>query len=478
MSIENGPQFNPEELSEKDKKMMGQPEEKPALDEKWYPRLQEFGSFDSFIYYRGDETYRSQQKEKFLSGEIENPSFDYPLITDEELNKKEEGLLELKKDVLEQEKEEALKQTYRWKLNEKIAEIRMLRASKNNDMRKFQKYSEFIYGKPQPEIFAYTINNINKKIEKFLDSPDENIKKAALDLQALLPQNLGERKISSLPDQEIINKAQSATLKEAGALIGMKAPEEGDQIFLDLPFNNTEITNAFQNALNNLKADDWKIIQGEKSQSFSVNQEKKEVTVPKERQLLLSKLQALIVHEIGTHVARRLNGERSRIKILGLGLDRYDTGEEGAATTREQALEGKVEDFRGLDGHFAISLASGLDGKKRNFKQVYEILEKYYLFENLTSGKTYEDAVKSARNTAYDRSFRTFRGTDCKTPGACFTKDIVYREGNIGTWNAIKENEGVLIQLSIGKWDPANARHLWILEQLVISEKNLNELEK
>ncbi len=469
MSIENGPSFNPNELTDNKQEI---------FDEKWYPRLQEFGSFESFVYYRGDETYRAQQKQQFLSGEIENPSFDYPLIKEEDLNKKEGELTNLKKDVLQNEPNEVVKQTYRWKLNEKIAELRMLRATKNNDMRKFQKYSEYIYGKPQFEIFAYTINNINKEIEKSLNSTDENIKKTALELKSMLPQNLSVEKVSELPNQEIVNKVQEKTTQIAESLTGFSKPKEGDQIFLELPFTNEEISDAFQNALGTLKADDWKIIQGGESQSFSVNQEKKEVTVPKERQLSVDRLQALIVHEIGTHVARRLQGERSQLQILGLGLDRYDTGEEGAATVREQALEGKVNDFRGLDGHLAISLASGIDGKKRDFKQVYEILEKYYLLDELKSGKNLEKATTGAQNKAYDRCFRTFRGTDCKTPGACFTKDIVYREGNIGTWNAIKENEDILVKLSIGKWDPANKRHLWILEQLGISETDLEKLEK
>ena len=51
----------------------------------------------------------------------------------------------------------------------------------------------------------------------------------------------------------------------------------------------------------------------------------------------------LIVHEIGTHVVRRENGKRSKLRLLGIGLDNYERGEEGIATMREQVLNGNSE---------------------------------------------------------------------------------------------------------------------------------------
>ena len=161
-----------------------------------------------------------------------------------------------------------------------------------------------------------------------------------------------------------------------------------------------------------------------------------------------------------------------------MGLDRYEKGEEGVATMREQVLDEKIEDFAGLEGHLAIGLATGVDGKPRDFRAVYEIMEKYFYFKALSSGKEPEQALKSAQTIAWNRAVRTFRGTDCQTKGICFTKDIVYREGNIGVWEVVKENPKEMVRFSIGKYDPANERHIWILDQLGISEEDLKELGK
>ena len=186
------------------------------------------------------------------------------------------------------------------------------------------------------------------------------------------------------------------------------------------------------------------------------------------------RLKALIEHEIGTHVARREKGERTKLKLLGLGLDRYLKGEEGIATYQEQKIEG-ANDFSGFDGHFAISLASGIDGKKRNFREVFDILKNYYFIKS--KKQTTEGAWESAENSAWSRCIRTFRGTSCQTPGACFTRDIAYREGNIGVWNVIKNNPEEIKRFSVGKYDPGNPRHIWILEQLNITDEDLNKLE-
>lgn len=164
--------------------------------------------------------------------------------------------------------------------------------------------------------------------------------------------------------------------------------------------------------------------------------------------------------------------------LLGLGLDRYEVGEEGIATLREQAIAGKVDDFAGLEGHLAISLARGLDGQPRNFRQVFASLEKYFIFKFLLDGKTLPDAKAQAQNSAWNRCVRTFRGTDCATAGGCFTKDIIYRQGNIGVWEVIRQTPAEMARFNLGKYDPANPRHLWILDRLEITDEDLEQLSE
>jgi hypothetical protein len=443
--------------------------QKEAIDSRWYGRFKKIGSFQAYEYLDGDREYREAQRLGFLSGQIENPELDYPKINFTRITEIENALMDLKADIISQESDEFIKQVYRWKINEKIAEIRLLQAVKTGEARRFELYSQFIYGKPSPEIFNYTLYNLRLIVENGLKSDNPLISALASELvmQVSLPKNLESYQ---QPDEETIAAVRVETLRELGVLTeALEAPDN------DSKLNAAEIRLIFEQALDKLQADGWSIVIDQSSKTaISVDQENKSVKVPESRMLAFSKLRTLIAHEIGTHVARRVNGERSKLKLLGLGLDRYEKGEEGVATMREQVLDGDAENYSGFDGHFAIGLAVGLDGHPRNFREVYSILEKYYFMKSLLSGKDQEAAFKLAQKNAWNRTVRTFRGTDCKTRGICFTKDIIYREGNIGVWTVAKNNPEEIMRFSVGKYDPANPRHIYILNQLGISDSDLD----
>jgi hypothetical protein len=440
------------------------------LDKSWYPRFKEIGSFQAYEYFDGDKTLREEERKKFLNGDIENPTLDYPKIDPTRLEEDEATLLQLKEDILTAEPNETVKQVYRWRLNEKIAELRMLKATQAGDMRKFSKYSEFVYGKPSAEIFNYTIQSLRDFVAKQLSSIDPNIQKAAKELNKLLPTNVPRSEISELPKDKEVARVREQTLKESGGLLNIEAKTE--------QYTATEIRDIFQGALNTLQGEGWDVVIDTSSKSgISVDQEHKTINIPESRQLAFEKLRTLVAHEVGTHVARRLNGERSKLQLLGLGLDRYEKGEEGIATMREQSLKDeRIEDFAGSEGHLAISMAMGLDGTPRDFREVYEIMEKYFYLKALSVGGEPDEALKLAQTSAWNRTVRTYRGTNCRSKGVCFTKDIVYREGNIGVWEVVRENPDELVRFSVGKYDPANTRHIWILDKLGISEKDLEEL--
>jgi len=130
---------------------------------------------------------------------------------------------------------------------------------------------------------------------------------------------------------------------------------------------------------------------------------------------------------------------------------------------KEQSILKSTDRITWLERHLAISLACGLDGKKRDFREVFEIMQKFYYFQSLANGVLPEQAKTSSNNKAWTRCVRTFRGTDCSTKGKCYTKDIAYAEGNIGVWDVISKNPGMLAHVDIGKFDPTNPRHIWIL---------------
>lgn len=427
-----------------------------ALDDLWYKSFKSVGAFQDYEYLTGKEKHREEQKNKFLADEIRNPTLDYPELENFDFNQKEQRLLLLKKDILAQEKNNTLRQLYRWRINEKIAELRMLKATYSGDDRRFARYSKFVYGKPEKEIYEYTISQIKQVIDDKLFNADPDISSAAKRLNSEL--------FAVLTDNENVINPKDYNMPEP-----KKFGEEKE-------YEADEIKTTFEEYLNNHFIKGWRIIVDRegKISGVHVSQEKRTVNIPEKRKLKHSDLLALMEHELGTHVARREKGERTKLKLLGLGLDRYLKGEEGVATYRQQEIKG-ADDFAGLGYHFAISLALGVDGKKRDFRKVFEILKDYHF---INSKKEKSAALVDAQNSAWNICVRIFRGTSCKTPGACFTKDIVYREGNIGVWDVVKNNPEEIQRFSLGKYDPANSRHVWILNQLGISDKDIASLEK
>ncbi|HVX58513.1 MAG TPA: tyrosine/phenylalanine carboxypeptidase domain-containing protein [Candidatus Saccharimonadales bacterium] len=440
-----------------------------AYDAAIFPAFEEIAAFQAFDYLGGNKDFRNEQKAKFLAGELSNPTLDYPKLNLEGITANEKSLLEMKSAILSGESNEVMKQAYRWRINEKIAEIRLLKAAANGDMRRFARYNSFIYGEPSREVFAYTLNGIRAKAETALSSTNPALARSAQELLKVLPKT-DDPGFFELPEDELIGHVLNHTLEELGDLIEV---DEGKE-----KYDAEEIVAEFSKALEKMDNEDWTVQIDENATNVSAVRRTQKVNVPPDKSVDEKGMKSLKLEEIATHVARAINGKRSKLMLLSLGLDRYDAGEEGVGSLRGQAMDEGVEDFSGLSGHLAVSLAAGLDGQPKDFRQVFEIMEKYFAFDNMTAGKSDIEAQTKAKNMAWARCVRTFRGSDCATPGACFMKDIVYREGNIGVWELMRQKPDEMLRFNIGKYDPTNPRHIWVLEQLGISDEDLAELEK
>ncbi|MEX0918156.1 MAG: tyrosine/phenylalanine carboxypeptidase domain-containing protein [Candidatus Paceibacterota bacterium] len=424
-----------------------------ALDSRWYRRFEET-AFDDYESLAGSRDARAGERARFLSGEVENPTLDYPFLEEFDDQGKEAALLALKEDVLDLETNEVVKKVYRTKINESIATVRMLSAAKSGDDRRFARYSAFIYGLPQPDQMNYIASTVYEQAKQLLDDPDTERRQAAERIVALLEK----------VDIPAVDGVSREVLPEGQRI-------EGEITGVD------EVVGMFTQALEELGLDDWEVLVDTDRglTAFSVSQETKTVKIPSEEALAergLSKrnLKGLIAHEVETHALRRHNGERSKLQLLGLGLDRYLKGEEGVATYNEQQVTGARE-FAGIPRYFSIALAKGFAGGPRDFRQTYEIMRDYRLLS--TTG---DNAVEKAGRTAWNDCVRIFRGTTCKTPGAVYTKDLAYM-GNREVWTLVSKDSDVVETFSVGKFDPTNERHVALLSQLGILDSDLNELD-
>lgn len=450
--------------------ILSKPKKEP-LDKQWFARFEKAGNLEAYSYFEGDKNFRAQQKEAFLKGEVENPAFDYPKIEVESMRDRLKELQQLKLDVKKLEANEAVKEAYRLRINEKKAEIRMLIAAKKGDLKNFQRMTEFVYGQPDKNVFAYTIRELKGFCAQAEQSGQAELVAAAQELLAVLPEAPASQTSYENPSPEVVERAKSLTQSEYAKLL------EGLPIdFSKADTKPEEMAAVMQVALDKINAmvdpeQQWKVVLNPAGVSLNAEQQTRSIKVATKKTWPVETVAGLVAHELGTHVVRRMTGERSKLLLLSLGLDRYEGGEEGVAKMREQMVRGSFEEFEGLEAHLAISLATGADGKPRTFRQTFEIMEKVFAFTMTRDGKSAATVKEKARESAYNRCVRTFRGTDGQHAGYAFTKDMVYREGNIRVWDVIGKNPGEVMRFSVGKYDPSNEKHVWILDQLGITDE-------
>ncbi len=430
------------------------PESTEKLDYRWYGRFEAI-NFEDYEKLVGTREKREVEKKKFLDGETENPTLDYPELQSFNLDERETELLSLKEDILELEQNQAIKKIYRTKINELIATVRMLRATKDGDDRKFARYADFIYGAPNTDDVGYIVTQVKD----------------------LITQNLNNENVEKKQATERLNEIFSPITFVLEDGVDKSILPEGQHIPGKLE-SVDEVVDIFKAALQEIDATDWNVVVDTETgiSNFSVSQEHKIVRVPSEEKLLVrnmskKKFYGLIEHEIKTHVARRQNGERSKLQLLGLGLDRYLKAEEGIATYAEQQVTGAKE-FAGVPSLLSIALAKGLDGNKRDFHRTHNIMTDYRLIASPKKDVTLE----MAKETAYDDCVRIFRGSTCSTPGAIYPKDMAYF-GNRAIWTLVAKDSDIVKTFSVGKYDPNNHEHVALLTQLGILDSDLDKLE-
>jgi len=146
------------------------------------------------------------------------------------------------------------------------------------------------------------------------------------------------------------------------------------------------------------------------------------------------KLKKTIVHEVGTHVLRSVNGENSGISALSnANLTSYLDIEEGLATWNESDMD--LLTLSWLKKKAAMTWAIYI-GEKLTFRQLYNTMLGLF-----------------PKKTAFDITYRVKRGLgDTSYPGI-YSKDIVYFRGFRKVKKAIEKDKALYEKLYSGKID-------------------------
>lgn len=359
-----------------------------------------------------------------------------------------------------------IKRLYRWKVNEHIANVNILIASSDGDAKNFQRWNEFIYGKPDEHIYRGALDWIAHDAETLLavDNQHPTVIDAAQKVVELLEGKRGYRELLS-PDPETFEAVREDHMSQRGyyglLLAGIEipdgkiTPDVGDPI-LEKVIHNIGSSKPIIDA----KGASWGV-------SAAGVQRPRTYNMPSRRFVGLG-----LGHEIGSHELERTNGERGPLALARDGLDRYELGNEGRAVIREQVPYETFDDFgkilRWRDimrRHIAISFASGV-GEERPMtsSETYAFVNAIdMMYQTKLKPDDLEAASVAAQKKTDDLLLRVLKGTDGQ--GGAYLKDKVYLEGHVANWlTAATHGPSAISEGDLGKFDINNPRHIDALQ--------------
>ena len=160
--------------------------------------------------------------------------------------------------------------------------------------------------------------------------------------------------------------------------------------------------------------------------------------IGKKTKIPASRVDALVQHEVGTHVLTYFNGRAQPFQMLYTGLAGYEEMQEGIAVLSEHLVDGlSLPRLRLLAGRV---IAARCLTEGASFIETFRILTETYAFR---------------QRTAFTATMRTYRSGG-------LTKDAVYLRGLIGLLDYLKKG-GAFEPLFVGK---IAVEHIPIIQEL------------
>jgi len=374
------------------------------------------------------------EKKLFLSSNNYTPKFIYRINNLNTLaTEATVTLLELRSQLLLQESNLSIRDTYIDKIDEAILEQNIILASHDSNWESFNKLNYERFGQISAESISVRVHNIKNKFNLLSDVV------------------LTESKKKGLIDENDLSEATLYFESWPNLCINYS---NNDQRVLD----SSEVVDIWNDSLSKIGTQ-WRAMLSDEVIHIKVNNKLEKIFIPQGVKFPFEKVRSLYAHEVGVHVFRRENGKKSRLKLLSIGLAGYDSAEEGICLMREQVIL-KRSKLPSFDKYFALAYAVGVvDGEAKNFRSVYNMLKE--IFTNRLATRFQMDDVKRiAEDRAWNVTMRAFRGGNPAIPGCCFYRDKIYREGNIKMWDLFINSPDKFSYAKYGKFDPSNDKHM------------------
>jgi hypothetical protein len=433
-----------------------------------------------------------EEKRRFLANEVRNPDLRNTKLDLPRVQALEQLLLDIRAELNEGRppieddalwnieelkhrrwsRDDLVRVAYLWSIADQLAQLRVTRVQAAWDPQEFQTLSAFAFGVPTRELWHVAVARVYKHVAPHLDDQRAAVSDAARTVTRWLPDVPPE--VDTPPDRRVVDQVLADSRERFAPLAAIPLPTPSVHVpeWREQRIHHDDVRAYFAAGVKALGADGWTVVIDRRggsrtTRNMSVNQERKQVVVPEGFALSPKRALALLAHEVGTHLARRVNGESTKLQLFGAGLDRYRPFEEGLAIAREGTLRGIVDRFDNPEAVLAIGLCRGMDGgEPRDFRGVFERMREYFYLMYVRKEFAAAEAREHADNAAWVRCVRTFRGTDFATPGVCVTLDLAYLAGSQKFWRFAAQHPQRLQDLNVGKFDPTEERHVWLLREL------------
>lgn len=417
---------------------------------------------------------RSEEEERFLSGEIRNPQFVYDKLNSADFDEAIEKIRELGDKI---PNHPSLPPSHRGIYEEFIADYskkttllnyaQQYNNAKSEEEKKAaaEKYRHLdieSYGEPDEDTYRSLLGGkLNAIYSKKLTGKADELRKELFGMVNFKPgMDIPER---FRPSDETVEWMHSVAESLYGGMLSHIPnkqeefdPYELQKIFTDIieeEFNND--SKGYAGA-----AEGW-TVSVEKATSVNVKSSEKRIVIPDNGMMRSrKKVENLIVHEIGIHMLRSITGGETDMLPLRSGLSDYYDAEEGLGVVMEQALSGKFAE-RGVDHYITAGLAY-FDNK--DFRDAFEVKWRLSLLDSVEDGGEINDEqIAKAKKTAFTQTLRSFRGTNDMP----LFKDLSYYNGSVEVWRcleSIKGDDFLLSLLLAGKVNTSKKHRDVILE--------------
>jgi hypothetical protein len=448
-------------------------DQQPALDQKWFDMLLDIGKDRDVIGLSKElfmvlgppheelERYRSVfEKIPF------NPDLRPRNVDTGGLVNSLKRLRSLKRQILETEESQAVRQAYTHKIDEIIIQNELLVTAATGNKDGFAEANVKLYGTPDKKVFAAVCDWLRRYAAEHAESEIENIRSTSQALLETLPKPRGNQH-HIIPRNNVFRQVRALHFAEGGYFSQLFGDEPLPE-FVDASVGDPVTRRAIEAIGSDYTVADstdelWGVIHSGKC-----------VVRPPGYRLPLPDFKGIVAHEVGSHLLERMNGRRQPLRLLEIGLDRYDWGNEGRAFLREQIVYNSPYDMLRQPGweyitlkHMAISLAAGLHGKPYGFKALYDAMYPVcHFFQALRRPDNPVYAESVARSEVWHLLVRVLKGTDGF--GGAYMKDIIYLEGNVRAWKQAAADPAYILFGDSGKFDIARPDHRRLLAALGI----------